>query len=378
MLTEKLVKDFSPESLLSKEGSTETILLNTVDRLRLQTYLLNGMLLPTEKEEFNKLLDVPESEEKKFEELLQFYQKVNGHCTSFFNGGFTDSVSLASDLVDYAGKVEVYYPGLVDVAEKVLAGQMGEEDGRKRINAIIDDILQSISQYKKKCDTILDSVDVFYKQTLEDLKALNGSDGIPGLMEKYSTEYHLKETNLEDLRNKYNQFYAEVKQKESDYEHNTIVAATTPTYCWVFPFGTIPAIVVAGVYGDRAVKSKKALDEAMANLQETGNKIALFISLHAASVQLEELHDNMQNAMEPVQRLKGFWNAMENDLSNLAKTDEDIKKKAWLVMELGLKEHANKWNDLKVRADEYRISAFICDVMKTSDKAEKEKAEKAA
>lgn len=40
-----------------------------------------------------------------------------------------------------------------------------------------------------------------------------------------------------------------------------IVACTTPTYAWIGLLGFIPAVVVAGVYGDRAAKMAARIDE---------------------------------------------------------------------------------------------------------------------
>ena len=368
MLTASLVKNLSPTSLCVKEGEFETVILNTVDRFKLQTYLLNGKLLPTEESEFMKLLDIPSEEKDKFNNLLVFYREVQAHCSSFFDGGFTDSVSLASDLVDYAGKVDVYYPGLLKVVEDVLNGKMTEETGERKINAILDDIIASLKKYIERCQSIMDSVDAFYKQTLGDLQKLQGADGKSGLLKEYSTEYNLESETLESLQEKYENFSKELSEARADYEYNVIVAATTPTYAWVFPFGTIPAIVVAGVYGDRAVKSKNKLDKAIADLAMTSKRINLFIALQAASTQLEELARNMRGAMEPVQKLKGFWTAMRDDLLNLKKSGENVEKMAWIIKDLGLEEHMNKWKALAVRADEYRLSAFIVDIIKTSDK----------
>lgn len=368
ILTDSLLKSLSPVSLCVKEKNLETVILNTENRSKLQEYLLNGKLLPTKGSEFIKLLEIPSEEKNKFEPLLDFYRDVQKHCTSFFEGGFTDSVSLASDLVNYAEKVEVYYPGLLQTVQNVLAEKISEEIGGKRINAILDDIIASLKKYIERCQSVTNSVNVFYEQTLGDLQKLQGTDGKSGLIEKYSTEYNLKSETLKGLQKKYEDFYNDLVKARMDYKHNVTVAATTPSYAWVFPFGTIPAIVVAGVYSDRAVKSKKRLDEAMAEWEVTGKRLNLFIALQAASTQLDELLHNMRNAMEPVQRLKGFWLAMLSDLENLKESGQNIKEISWIIKDLGLEEHVNKWRTLAAKADEYRRSAFIVDVTKTSDK----------
>ena len=164
-----------------------------------------------------------------------------------------------------------------------------------------------------------------------------------------------------------------MKNLKDDYNFNVAVSATTPAYAWVFPFGTIPAIVVAGVYGDRAVKSKKKLDKAIADLECTNKLINLYIALEAACKQLDELKSNMMKAMEPVQKMKSFWKAMSDDLKSLKDSTENVEEMCWVIKKLGLDEVMLKWNALAVYADEYRLSAFIADIFITSDTEEKSK-----
>ncbi|WP_170940725.1 hypothetical protein [Pseudoalteromonas sp. NBT06-2] len=40
------------------------------------------------------------------------------------------------------------------------------------------------------------------------------------------------------------------------------MAATSATYGWLFPFGTIAAGITAGIYGAKATKAKKAIEGA--------------------------------------------------------------------------------------------------------------------
>ena len=65
-------------------------------------------------------------------------------------------------------------------------------------------------------------------------------------------------------------FLADAKK---NYEHNVVVAATTPTYAWVLPVGLISAIVVAAVFGTRATSEKQAIDRYEAQLQQMAGKL---------------------------------------------------------------------------------------------------------
>lgn len=72
-----------------------------------------------------------------------------------------------------------------------------------------------------------------------------------------------------------------------EYNYDVVVAATTLTYVWIFPFVTIPAVVVAGVYGNRATKAYKKMGELRDTIQneiaELNQKMSMTAGLAIAS-----------------------------------------------------------------------------------------------
>lgn len=59
---------------------------------------------------------------------------------------------------------------------------------------------------------------------------------------------------IEKLRKEIMDDNAHKDNANKDYEHYCTIAGTTPTYAWIWPFGTIAAGSVAGIYGAKATQ----------------------------------------------------------------------------------------------------------------------------
>ena len=96
----------------------------------------------------------------------------------------------------------------------------------------------------------------------------------------------------------------------ADYNYDVTVAATTPTYAWIFPFGTIPAVVVAGVYGKRATDAYKKMGECRDRIKTAQGdlqaKMAMVGCLRSATDSVSRIADLIQKAVAPIEAMKGM------------------------------------------------------------------------
>ena len=86
-------------------------------------------------------------------------------------------------------------------------------------------------------------------------------NNIPINFEVFCRFSNLKQYTAGTLNDDIAETQRELDKASADYNYDVTVAATTPTYAWIFPFGTIPAVVVAGVYGKRATDAYKKMGE---------------------------------------------------------------------------------------------------------------------
>jgi hypothetical protein len=116
-------------------------------------------------------------------------------------------------------------------------------------------------------------------------------------------------------------FLADAKK---NYEHNVVVAATTPTYAWVLPTGLIAAIVVAAVYGTRATSEKQAIDRYEAQLQQMAGKLRTAIETRGV---LEAADYGITNALNKTELAETNATTVQNAWNKLAEGIDTIKTK---------------------------------------------------
>ncbi len=122
----------------------------------------------------------------------------------------------------------------------------------------------------------------------------------------------------------------QITDKKAEYEYNVTVASTTTTYAWVSLIGLIAAAVLAGVYGEKAVK---ALNE-MHRLEDELAKSDL--EMHTA-LQVNRIQDNAITSLQQTEHytdlaithtttVQNAWEAISNNLSYVANKVADMTK----------------------------------------------------
>lgn len=131
---------------------------------------------------------------------------------------------------------------------------------------------------------------------------------------------------------------------------------------WIFPFGTIPAVVVAGVYGKRAADAYKKTGECRDRIKKAQGglqaKMAMTGCLCSATNSVARIAEMAQKAIAPVEAMKGCWSAIFNDLAALKQTVH-IGSLPVRVKNLGAEKALEEWDLVAKEADEYRKTAFI-------------------
>ncbi len=80
-----------------------------------------------------------------------------------------------------------------------------------------------------------------------------------------------------------------LKTAQDDYDHYVVVAATSPTYVWVAPpLGMIATATVAGIYGDKAVKTLKEVDRLEDEIKKKSSALATARAAHAVYEQADK------------------------------------------------------------------------------------------
>lgn len=361
--------NLAPEGLSYNLNGTERIILNSSERLDLQRYLLEGMTLPATREALKAAFLLKDSMLNDFADLLKAFQAIQKHCETFYNGAYSQSVDLASSIIEFNTSAKYYLSGITKIADDFEHGRITAEYAEKSVTSLIDVMGNQLDKFITDCNNVCKGISTFLDETYKDNVTLNGQDGKSGLNKVYTDKYNLNQDDIKKINDDLQEAQRELDQVTEEYNHDVVVAATTPTYVWIFPFGTIPAVIVAGIYGDRATKAYKKMGELRDTIRnetaELNQKMSMTASLAISSKQVRKLAELVKKAIQPIEKMKGIWNAIKNDLDALNRTiKEDITKLPMCVKHMGVDKALEQWDKVAKEAEEYRRNAFISETSK--------------
>ncbi len=332
-------------------------ILSKPEFVLVQTYVEAGKRLPTTSDAFVTEVGVRKEDVGQFQGLIGAYGQIAGHCTYFSTTTFPMSVNLASDVVHYNTKVPIYYGALNPIIQAWNDGTMSPEDAQKKLSAILDNLKTAAQSYADDAGKVKADMIKFVEDSKSDQTALEANSA--DIRAKYAGD-QVTQNYMDQIANAQRQ----IQYWNDQYSYDVTVAATTPTYAWVFPFGTIAAAVVAGVYGKRATdaldevhKYNDILAKAQGDL-----RIALNLNsdLHLADQSLQGILDKVKQALPVLEKIEGIWGAIADDLQNvLTAIARDIQQAPAIIKDLGVAEAIQQWAQVAAIADTYRANAYI-------------------
>jgi hypothetical protein len=339
--------------------------LSRPEWITLQTYCTNAAALPTTDEAFRKSLgDGAPSNLSDFTQLIAAYKAINGHAAGWTQTTYPAAVALASDVYQYGtSKVPSYYPQLLAEA-KVLVKDPNDEDAKAALKAILDHLQSDTQSRAKRAGEVVTQIGKFAADTETDKATLVGADGKGGLIKYYNDKYGQASSEVIKLSKEIEDEGKVLAEANAEYDHDVVVAATTPTYAWVWPFGTVAAAVVAGVYGRRAVEALERARAAEAKIASLQAKLAadarLMIALQGAGTGMGAITRNISESLPVIQKMQGVWGGISADLGALASmVDDDIRNVAPIIMELGIESTVRAWTNVAAAANAFRVNAYV-------------------
>ncbi len=310
----------------------------------INVYVYNGVKVPE---------NAPQTD------LSGAYALIREHTRKWRDVTFPKSLSVADDIVDYGSKAPRLFAALSDAGDKIMEAADGSfeyEAAKKRFVAILNRLIDDAAKHAANAVEVKDLVLAFRSQTIDD------HNSIKTIHKKYDTELGVGSAKEQQVKDEIAQLQAAAAALNDEYNQAVVVAATSPTYAWVFPVGTISAIVVAGVYGDKAVKLKEAIDNVNAKLgtldaeqKQRAELLALLRLAVNSSAGIEKL---MGPACDALDKVAGTWNAIAADLKKLRDFITNMRGGFDLYF-VDIPQAIDDWKSLAEKADAYRANAFI-------------------
>ncbi|MBD2752513.1 alpha-xenorhabdolysin family binary toxin subunit A [Spirosoma validum] len=338
--------------------------LSATEWISIQTYVIDALVLPTTLDALKTSIGSgAPSDMSDFSQLVAAYGGIHDHVTTWQNDTFPQSVSLASDIHNYAQQAPTYYNPILPLAQKLTANP-DDQTAKDELTAILGLLSSKATEYQKNAASVAAKIKDFADQTQSDKVKLSGTDGKGGLQKYYNDKYGATSTEVITITEQLKAEKLVLDAANADYNHDVIVAATTPTYAWVWPIGTVAAAIVAGIYGDKAVKALERVRAAQQQINSLSDKLAadanLMIAINSVESGLTNILGPLNAALPIIQKIQGVWGAIADDLNNiinLIKTN--IQEALPIIMNLGVQSAINAWTAVGQEADAYRVNAYV-------------------
>lgn len=339
-------------------------ILSSEEWLTIQCYVAKTLALPDTESKFKTYLgNGAPSDLTDFLQLMNVYKKMIEHVTDWQDNTFPSSVSLASDIYNYSLKVETYYNPILPLAE-ILVDNPDDQKTKDKLVAIFTILSQEANMHQEKAAMVANKVTAFANRTKEDLIELSGADGKSGLVKYYADKYGTASDEAKAIAKQIDETQEILEKANKEYNHDVVVASTTPCYVWFTVFGPIAAAIVAGIYGNKALKALdaiKAAEQKIKALQaEEQANINLLLILNTTNNGLIDISNSIDKALPVIQTIQGTWQAIADDLKNIIQTiHTNIEEALPIIMDLGVDSAIKSWKDVGKSADKYRQNAYI-------------------
>lgn len=353
-----LQTNLSPQAFQPAHDSP--FLLSKPEFIAVQSYVEAGKRLPATEDDLQIKLGIGKEEVGDFKDLITVYAQIVNHTRYFSSTTFPASVGLAADIAHY-GKNEVptYYGALYPLLLAWENGTIRADKAQKKLTAVLDFLRTVAISYQDKAKAVKESIHEFVEETKKD------KSNLEPVRKRYQDKYQSDKGSLGTLMAEAENARKQIEYWNEQYRKDVTVAATTATYAWIFPFGTIAAAIVAGIYGDKAQKAleevrnyQKKLATAQTDLRKALN---LLHDLELADVSMDGILQKLAAALPVLEKIEGTWGAIADDIGNIitVNIDQGIALAAVIIKELGVDAAIKAWGDVAKIADQYHANAYI-------------------
>ena len=277
-----------------------------------------------------------------YKELLDSYQQIHDNAGAWLNpNGYRDQmVSLASSLsvysknvVDTSGFLQVYTEALEKAAQEgVITGDYTDfENYKELLIVVVSEMRENALKLQNESTELENKLTDFINLLAEQKNHLNVVED--------ANSYILYDDGSV-IQEKIKRLIVEKDQLNKDYLRWVKASATTPTYVWAWPWGTIASVVVAGVGTAESLKLKARLEAKKAELEEATKELnhaqSVYQSWKLATTNIDNISEKLSDALTSLGKLRGGWANISANLESVIPTIDDMTAENSL-------NNSNKW-----------------------------------
>jgi phage shock protein A len=254
-----------------------------------------------------------------FQGMVQAYDEIHQACYDFTSNIFPEVIDVGKSLLDFASDANQDDGELFNVLTELINGN---EDDIKGALELLSDLQDTTKKNTKKAEEVIKLLDgykaklVSAQEKVTNVKSLVDRDSQVSQSAINAMQGGSEVTgsiqNLEKLLN----------GQKAEYDHAVVVAATTPTYAWATLIGFITAAAIAGVYGDKAVRALRRIQELEDEIKKTNAKLSTALETNKVSNSANQSISQAQRytdlAIVHTTTVQNAWTDMTGNLGVIA------------------------------------------------------------
>lgn len=372
VLAEKISDAPENFTYISEDTNEERFVLSTEQWAAIQLFAAAARVLPiTEEDMRNKFLLDSLDFGSNYQELLKSYQRVHNISGQWLNAkGYRDQmVKLATDVVVYSDEVLTGSENISYFVDKLYSAINDNKlaVGNSYLTVIrklLDNMLTDTKKYYDNADDLGTKLTEFVNTLDEEeqkLKAVQSKNANILENDGSATKYEID--SLQDR----------IEEVNREYSKWLKIAATTPTYVYFFPYGTLAAIGTASAGTAQAIALRnqiKFIKEDIKNLQEQLKTEELtYASWRLANSSITNTREQLSGAIQALEKLRGAWVLVVAQLQAAldgiqGANSEDVIDNPDLLIAIALtatelKELETRWGEIKEITEEWVRNAYV-------------------
>ena len=303
-------------------------LLSEQEWIKLNMFARSASILPITQESMRKRFNMNSyvAFDGVYQSLLSNYQNIHQISSQWLgeSGYQNKMISLVENLVTYSHKINDNSYGMIHQAQLMVRAADNFDDtafeqAKADLLAILEVMLKVANQYYQNADSLGNGLTDFINaldsqmRNLDKLQAAN-----QGILENDGSE---ASKDIDELKRR-------IDELNQEYRKWVTVAATTPTYAWIFPFGTIAAISTASTGSAKAVALKNQIqsitDDVTVMREQMAQDQAIYLSWSIATYSIEKIRESSRSTLSSQQRLRGGWALIASQLDSIIQGIADV------------------------------------------------------
>ncbi|WP_391088005.1 alpha-xenorhabdolysin family binary toxin subunit A [Vibrio sp. NH-UV-68] len=371
------VNGFGNPDVFSSES--DDFLLSEEEWIKLNMLARSASILPVTQESMRKRFNMSNNVafDDVYQGVLTNYQNINQISSQWLGeSGYRDRIiSLFENLIVYSNEVDDISSEMLHQAQLIVKAaenldDMAFERAKSDLIIILEAMLEDANKYYQDADSLgngltdfINSLDV-QVQALDRLQSAN-----QGILENDGSE---ASREIDELKRR-------IDELNLEYRKWVKVAATTPTYAWIFPFGTIAAISTAGSGSAKAATLKNQIqsirEDVVVLRKEMAHDQAVYLSWSIATDSIDKILESSRLALAEQQRLRGGWALISSQLKRVIKGIDDINSDdvlhdpdniiAAYVTELEVEKLRSRWKNIGSESEAWLANSDVTGISST-------------